>query len=221
MDHKDLSTEKDYWNNFYSRWVIDIPSQFCVQTLTEVDNRRTIVEFGSGNGRDSHYMAHQGHMVVAMDLSPEAVAKSSALMEDRDIEHALFVVGDVACEEDVARVLALGRDKGHEDNRSLVTYSRFLLHSLDDEQQEIFLSSLSKQLLPGDSLFLEFRCSKDATTEKIFGNHYRRYVDTERLQRDLSGRFGFELEYSLTGQGMAKYRGEDPFVSRIIARKLS
>lgn len=220
MSDKNISLEKNYWNNFYSKWVIDIPSQFCVQMLTEIDNSHTIVEFGSGNGRDSHYMAHQGHMVVAMDLSPEAVAKSSALMEDRDIEHGLFTVGDVSSEADVARVLSLGRDKGHVDTRSVVVYSRFVLHSLDDEQQELFMTALSMHLEPGDTLFLEFRCSKDAATDKIFGDHYRRFVDTDSLLRDLSGRFGFEVDYSLTGQGMAKFKGEDPFVSRIIARKL-
>jgi tellurite methyltransferase len=220
MSDKNISLEKNYWNTFYNKWVIDIPSQFCVQMLTEIDNKHTIVEFSSGNGRDAHYMAHQGHMVVAMDLSPEAVAKSSALMQDRDIEHGLFSVGDVSSDADVSRVLSLGRDKGHTDNRSVVVYSRFVLHSLDDQQQELFLRALSTHLLPGDRLFLEFRCSKDADTEKIFGDHYRRYVDTDSLLRDLCARFGFEIDYSLTGQGMAKYRGEDPFVSRIIASKL-
>ncbi len=220
MSDKDLSLEEDYWNNFYSKWVIDIPSQFCVQMLTEVEPRHTIVEFGSGNGRDSHYVAHQGHMVVAMDLSAEAVAKSRAAMAQRDIAHGLFSVGDVACEEDVAGLVSLGRDQGHADSRSVVVYSRFVLHSLDDEQEQHFLSALSRHLLPGDSLYLEFRCSEDAATEKIFGDHYRRYVDTDNLLRELSGSYGFAIEYSLTGQGMAKYRDEDPFVSRIIARKL-
>jgi hypothetical protein len=101
----------------------------------------------------------------------------------------------------------------------VVVYSRFVLHSLDDEQEQYFLSALARHLLPGDSLYLEFRCSEDAGTEKIFGNHYRRYVDTDKVLRELSGSYGFAIEYSLTGQGMAKYRDEDPVVSRIIAKK--
>ena len=220
MSDKNQSLEKDYWNNFYSKWVIEIPSQFCVQMLTEVDKQHTIVEFGSGNGRDSHYIAHQGHMVVAMDLSKEAVARSSSVMTERDIEHAVFSIGDVADEKDVARILSMARARGHASSSAVVVYSRFLLHSLDDAQEERFLAALSKHMAAGDSLYLEFRSSEDAGMKKIFGNHYRRYIDTDQLVLDLSDRYGFVIEYCLTGQGMAKYKDEDPFVSRIIAKKL-
>ncbi len=220
MSAKNISLEQNYWNDFYSKWVIDIPSQFCVQMLTEVNPKHTIVEFGSGNGRDSHYIAYQGHMVVAMDLSREAVEKSRSTMEKRDIEHAVFSVGDVSVEKDVAGVLAVGRERGHADSQSLVVYSRFVLHSLDDEQEALFLSALAVHMEVGDYLYFEYRCSEDAGTEKIFGNHYRRFVDTDSLSSDLVDKHGFAVEYCRTGQGMAKYKNEDPFVSRIIARKL-
>jgi len=220
VSDKNQSLEKDYWNNFYSKWVIEIPSQFCVQMLTEVDKQHTIVEFGSGNGRDSHYIAHQGHMVVAMDLSKEAVARSSSVMAERGIEHAVFSIGDVADEKDVARILAMARARGHASNSAVVVYCRFLLHSLDEGQEERFLTALSGHMAAGDSLYLEFRSSEDAGMKKIFGNHYRRYIDTDNLMSELNDRYNFATEYCLTGQGMAKYRDEDPFVSRVIAKKL-
>lgn len=219
MSDKNIALEKDYWNNFYSKWVIDVPSQFCVQMLTEIDPTHTVVEFGSGNGRDSHYIAHQGYMVVAMDLSAEAVEKSSLAMEQRDIEHAVFRVGDVSVDGDIADAIATARVKGHGDSRAVVAYSRFVLHSLDDEQESAFMAALARHLDKGDSLFLEFRSLEDAATDKIFGDHYRRYVDTEKLVRSLEQEHGFVIDYCHTGQGMAKYKNEDPFVSRIIARK--
>ena len=35
MSDKNLRHESDYWDDFYARWEIDIPSQFCVMLATE------------------------------------------------------------------------------------------------------------------------------------------------------------------------------------------
>ena len=40
---KDVTSEKDYWNSFYSKWTIDVPSQFCVLAATEINKETPIV----------------------------------------------------------------------------------------------------------------------------------------------------------------------------------
>ena len=54
---KKIGKESNYWNNFYAKWDIGVPSQFCVLVATEADKSRPMVEFGCGNGRDSIYLA--------------------------------------------------------------------------------------------------------------------------------------------------------------------
>ena len=220
MKDKNVSDEKGYWNHFYEKWVIDVPSQFCVQVATEVGPDETIVEFGCGNGRDALYLVGQGHIVVALDLSVQAIAQCNEKMEQKGISHAEFIRGDLARDEDVKRALDLARRKSGEKSSSsgLAVYSRFVLHTLDDMQETAFLSSLSKQLKKNERVYLEFRSLEDADEQKLYGNHYRRYIDTDRLIDELTTRYGFAVEYSITGQGMAKYKEEDPFISRIIAR---
>ena len=59
----------------------------------------------------------------------------------------------------------------------------------------------------------------DEVLDKVHGKgHYRRYVDTPVMMESLKI-LGFDIGYHITGLGMAKYKNEDPFVSRIIATK--
>ena len=219
MTSKDIIHEKEYWDTFYKTWGIEVPSQFCVQTLTDLGREYVLVEFGSGNGRDSQFMASQGYVVTAMDLSDSAIDNCNQLMTDRNIQHAFFTKGDVSSEDDVRSLLSHARSLCKDLKSPLGVYSRFLLHSLDQNQEDTFITTLDKFMSKGDKVYLEYRCTKDAELPKVFGNHYRRYVDTDRLILLMTDNLGFDIEYSITGQGMAKYKDEDPFVSRIIATK--
>jgi len=59
---KDVTSEKNYWNTFYSKFDLQHPSQFCVTTAIEARSQ-PIIEFGCGNGRDSMYFATHGFKV--------------------------------------------------------------------------------------------------------------------------------------------------------------
>ena len=231
--NKVVTKESNYWNNFYAKcFSVDIPSQFCTMFATEADRTRPVVEFGCGNGRDSVYLARHGFRVFAGDLSAEAVARNRAREEephdgnnDKLGHHpASFRVCDVAQARDVEALLTLARgnntnsNTNSNNNNNIAIYNRFFLHSLDDDQEHKFLTALSDHTQPGDTLYMEYRCSLDAALDKVHGqDHYRRYVDTDQLKTVLSRQLEFDVQYDVTGQGMAKYKTEDPFVSRIIA----
>lgn len=218
---KNNSLEKSYWDKFYKDCVIDIPSQFCVSMATDNHNKKTVVEFGMGNGRDSLYLATQGHIVVSVDISESAVSACNSTMQQKKIDHAAFVCGDISEKETVENAIATARKRCHKGHTKLIIYSRFVIHSLDQKQEDRFLSALSELTQTGDKIYFEFRSQRDSNTEKYFGNknHFRRYVDSEQFIKNLKEKYKLSIDYSITGQGMAKYKNEDPVITRIIAIK--
>jgi len=127
---KNTFLEKAYWDNFYKTCDIDVPSQFCVTMATDQHNRKTIVEFGMGNGRDALYLASQGHIVIAADISESAVEFCDQTMIRRGVSHAAFIVGDISNGSVIENTIKLARERCHKDSTELVFYSRFVMHSL-------------------------------------------------------------------------------------------
>ena len=217
MTTKNIEFNKKYWDSFYKSNHKHTPSQFCVCVLTEIKSDVVIVELGSGNGRDAHYFAGQGHFTIAMDLSEQAISSCKDLAKSRNIEHSVFMQGDITSRESVKKVVEYARNEAGE--KELVFYSRFVMHSVDDEQELAFLEILSAFMQSGETIYFEFRSKEDSELKKHYGGHYRRYIDTNCFQQLLVEKFGYEIDYSITGKGMAKFKEEDPFVSRITAIK--
>jgi len=218
---KDVTKEKDYWNSFYSRWTIDVPSQFCVLAATEIPKETPIIEFGCGNGRDSIYLSKQGFSVHASDLSEEGINKNKLKVESYvgpSADNALqlnFSVCNCTHKNQVSELI----NNARVDGGNVTVYNRFFLHSIDAAQEKLFFQALENALITGDRIFMEFRCSLDEALPKHYGkDHYRRYLHTPDFVEYLDS-IGFSCEYEQTGQGMAKYKNEDPFVSRVIVRR--
>ena len=161
-------------------------------------------------------MAAQGFRVYSGDLSGAAVAN---LQKDSP-SNASFSVCDVSKAEDVQSLIDQARSGANaSDNFNLTLYNRFFMHALDEQQEYLYLEALAGATRSGDTLYMEYRCSLDEALEKEHGKgHYRRYVNTAKLV-DLLESLGFTIKYEITGQGMAKYKTEDPFVSRIICER--
>jgi len=220
---KDVTQENSYWNSFYSKFALAIPSQFCVLTATEVNKSdQPIVEFGCGNGRDSMYLASQGFNVYACDLSKEAIdynqTKSKEHLDANVHAGSIeFWSVDATNRKQVESIIDQARAQGNTGNVTI--YSRFFMHSIDEVQEDLFLDALSATLVEGDEIHSEYRSKEDEALPKVYGKgHYRRYIDTPALVQKLQSK-GFDTVYEITGRGMAKYKNEDPFVIRIIVRK--
>eukprot|EP01083_Nonionella_stella_P009720 27875_1 len=217
---KDVTAEKDYWNNFYSQFKISHPSQFCVMTSIEANRSNPIVEFGYGNARDSIYFATHGFTVYGCDLSKNIIERNTQKAKDMKIpETGLeFHVVDASAEDQVHAVVEKARSAS--DGENVTIYTRFFLHSIDQEQESKFLVALSSSMTAGDKMYFEYRSSMDESLDKVHGKeHYRRYVDTPVMLDGLV-ELGFTVEYEINGRGMAKYKEEDPYVSRVIARRV-
>jgi len=211
-----LDENTPYWDNFYKNLKLSVPSQFCAMVAVELPTDAIVLEFGCGNGRDAFYFASRGLKLVAMDLSQQAIDICSGRAAEDGFKQASFIKGSLADAGDVARQFEQARkiSKG----KVLTCYSRFVMHSINDHQQTSFLKALGNEMKSGEKIFLEFRSKEDAELEKTFGNHYRRFVDTDAFIEE-SAANGLSLDYRMTGQGMARYKREDPFVSRLILVK--
>lgn len=201
----------EYWNKFYSgTFALDIPSQFCAMFCQEAKRGYKVVEFGCGNGRDSRVMASHGFRVLGVDASESAIGYC--------IEHAGDNLGKSLqyLNSDVTK-LDMGVVRSFVGGDPFYMYSRFFQHSITDDEQDRMLQILSSISDRSVTAYFEFRNDKDRETQKVFGNHYRRYQSTDHFVEVLA-RYGFQITYSVEGKGHAKYFDEDPYVSRIIAR---
>ena len=218
MTNTSVRKNRGYWNEFYKNLNISVPSQFCVMVAIEISKNATILEFGCGNGRDSLYLASQGYKVAAIDLSEEAIVKCTDIAKGQNFSHAKFQVGSLDNEEHIKALFVTARSLAN-DGEDVIGYSRFVMHSINDEQEADFVKNLQSTMLSGEKIYFEFRSSEDEKLQKTYENHYRRFVNTEKFIETLTNH-GFNLDYSITGQGMAKYKAEDPFVSRLIFSKV-
>ena len=219
MTAGNIEQRKTYWREFYRQRHSLVPSQFCALVASEIDFQATVVDWGSGNGRDSLFFAAQGHTTIAMDLSAEAVKISDHESRLRGLhDRVQFLQGDLASYADVENVVQIARGKNNSD--ALVFYSRFVLHSLEEAEEDRFLPALSECMKQNEGVYFEFRVKEDASRQKHYPGHFRRYLDAAVFQRKLEDSWGFSLEYSVTGIGMAKYKEEDPVVARIFAKKV-
>ncbi|MDY5509308.1 adenylyl-sulfate kinase [Dysosmobacter sp.] len=201
-----------YWNQYYKNRVCATgPSPFAEYTATLVQPGKTLLELGCGNGRDAVYFAGRGLRVKAMDTSREAIDQ----LRERNIENAEFLCGDFV-------------NSGlHTPDSYDYAYSRFTIHSISRNQEQVLLRNVFRGLRSGGKFFIEVRSIHDPLFGKgkpvernafFYDNHYRRFIVLDELEESLA-RSGFLVEYAEERTGFAPYGNDDPPVIRIVAAK--
>jgi 2-polyprenyl-3-methyl-5-hydroxy-6-metoxy-1,4-benzoquinol methylase len=212
----------DYWNSFYREVDIIDESSFCGFVHGMIAPDSIVLDIGCGSGRDSFAFARKGYQVIGLDRSVEAIKKNSSIISD---EHTTgmkltFSNVDINDEDKLDNLIGKVVDRGIHNMQPVVAYMRFLLHSINEDSERILLKTLSKRLRAGDCIAAEFRTIEDEHRNKIYGNHYRRFVDSDKLLQLMEGCYGFELKFFAKGVGLSIYNDEDPFLARIIATKV-
>jgi len=194
--------DRKYWNKFYkeNKEANLHPSTFAVFSEKWIGERKSLIEFGCGNGRDSIYFSKAGINVTSVDNSQETVG------EIQRTRHEIKAV----CKD----VIDIFDIKESYD----VVYSRFFLHSIDEQREDMLLSWASKKLNTDGILLIEARTVEDRNMEKTHKNHFRRYIDAPVLKKKLH-QLGFDILYSIESQGLSVYGKEDPFLIRIVAQR--
>lgn len=207
----------DYWNEFYKNVSIDEESTFCSFVKNKINKNSVIIDIGCGSGRDTRSFAKEGIQVYGIDRSVEAINKNNENV--RNISNIKFVNIDIADEHRLRKFIDDVSAETKKNAKKLIVYSRFFLHSINKETEKILLNILSEGLQSGDLIMLEYRTIEDESIDKIYNNHYRRYIDSEELNNNLEQNYGFTSVYFYKGQGLSVYKSENPYLARMILKK--
>jgi len=196
--------EKNYWNNYYT--VNNLPfenSSFATFVLNYTSQNDSLLDVGCGNGRDSIYFSKNNLQVLGIDQSSKAISNLKKY-EDKNL---LFDIVDVK-----------NIDLNMFDN----LYLRFLLHAINEEEEDALLKWASRNV--NKYIFIENRIFEDYKTKL---NHYRRLEAKEVIESKIE-KLGFKILYSEVSKNFSSYKKHynvedlkiDPLLLRLVASKV-
>ena len=184
-------SKKKYWEQFYKKYpshtlmATDF-AHFCLPFMPE---NAKIIEFGSGNGRDTYFFASLGFKAIGIDYAYAPKAKINCAFYKYNLLNCL---------------------RSNPNNKFDVIYSRFFIHSITNKEIDALLKWAKKWF------FAEFRAKNDKPI--LYPKHYRNKVDENRLLAKMI-KYGFKIIYYSVSKNMANFKQENPTVVRIIAKK--
>lgn len=203
----------NYWNNFYKKKNILKPSNFsifCENFLKKKKYKSKLFDIGCGNGRDTVFFNKKKIDCIGLDISSEVIKINKIKFKNikknfSNKDFSIFFKKKI--------------------NVSFSIYSRFTWHTINDFQEKILLNYLVKQNKL-DYIFIETRTIKDDLynkgtkigTHEFITSHYRRFINPPELKEKLKK--NFKIIYFYQGKNLAKFKNENPYVLRIIAKKI-
>lgn len=202
-----------YWNKFYKKTnhikKATLFAKFCAKKLKNYSG--TLYDVGCGNGRDVFYFNKRKINCIGIDRSHEVIKKN--LKGKHLFFRNKFIRSDFS-----------SFFKKKINNKKFSIYSRFTLHTINYKDEKKFLHHLSKQKKL-DFIFIETRTIKDELygvgkkigRHEFISSHYRRFIDTNEIKKKLKKKF--IIKYFKEGRNFAKFKNENPWILRIIAKK--
>lgn len=201
-----------YWNLFYaSNPEIEHPSLFAEYVYDQLDEGKTLLELGCGNGRDSIYFSNKVD-VTAIDASDKAISDLNEMYGERAGLRFL-------CDDFVCTTALFQRQYDY-------CYSRFTIHAINEEQELNVISNVRHALKSNGLFFIEVRSVNDELYGKgkpagknayIYNGHYRRFIVLEELKDHLVQN-GFKIVYAEESRDFAPFGDSNPPIIRIIAK---
>lgn len=210
--------DKKYWTEYYSKNSKPTDaSTFAEFILPKLDSNKNLIELGCGNARDSIYFAQNNLNVVAVDQVQEEI---DYLNENHKEENILFVC------DDFTNLANTSEDIINETDFDYI-YSRFTFHSINEAKEDRTLDWIENTLDNGGCFLLEarslndpmFKQGKSLSDTENYTTHYRRYMNLNKIIEKLESR-NFEIIYKIEDNNLAVYKDDNPYVIRIIAKKL-
>jgi bifunctional enzyme CysN/CysC len=206
---------KSHWDTYYQQHEAPTtPSSYAQDVLASLKPGMSILEIGSGNGRDAAYFARNGMQVTAIDRSEAAVTLCRT--HYRDVS-ASFFSGTLA-----------DTKQQFEQTKFDAVFSRFVLHAMPLSEEIETLNVCSQIMKPGARLYIECRSINDplarkgeilSQTERVAG-HYRRFIILDEL-KDRLFQAGFRVVDAIESDGLSALGNDDPVVIRVTAERVT
>ncbi|OUW73506.1 MAG: hypothetical protein CBD76_03160 [Pelagibacteraceae bacterium TMED216] len=200
-----------YWDFFYKKkGLTNKNSNFSKFISIRNKNKNNIIyDIGCGNARDTLFFNKKKYNCYGIDRSKAVISKNKKRykkIKDKFINKNFCTFFNKKI------------------NKNFSVYSRFTLHSINYKDEDKLFKSLQKQnnLV---NLFIETRTLKDnlygvgkkVGKHEYISSHYRRFIDPKVIKKKLKK--VFTIVYFKQGINFAKYKKENPWVLRIIAKK--
>jgi tellurite methyltransferase len=200
----------NYWENFYKKFSLLKPSQFSKFVLKKIKKKNFLLEVGCGNGRDTLFFIKNKIRCHALDICKTAVRKNKTYLRN------------VFFNKNICK----NKTKLNKNFYNYV-YARFFLHTINENDQDLFFINCKKILKKKGKIFLEFRTIYDNLFEKgkkiskyeRVTDHYRRFIDPLKLTKELEKKYSFKIVYFRSSTNYAVYKREKPHVCRLILEK--
>ena len=215
-----LTTEqrtKVYWANFYATTTYTSGSTFFEFANTWPGLPGNIIDIGCGDGRDACAFGAAGRTVLGVDQSPVGIEHAAQHARENGLgDRVRFRTCDVADVDDLGRAM----DEVTEGSDGPVAfYMRFFLHAIPEQVQAGLMKAVDTHARPGDFVVAKFRTDKDEAKAKVHTKHYRRFQNADLFRESLALHHGFEVLHFEERAGLSPYKGEDPVLCRVIARR--
>ncbi|UDK95483.1 class I SAM-dependent methyltransferase [Lysinibacillus sphaericus] len=214
---------KQYWEDFYKDRV-DLTesstfSDFILKKREQNINNVILIDLGCGTGKDTFYFAKNGFDVIGIDGSEEVIKINNDIMKKHfNTNNIYFACVDLSDVNEVQKLMAKFNDISISQEKEILFYTRFFLHAITEETENLIFQSILANIQIPCEIVAEFRTKEDEELDKVFDDHYRRYIDTDLLITKLI-KLGFSIQEFSKGRGFSIYKNENPFLARIILKK--
>jgi len=210
---QDLGRDQ-HWNTYYKHSKVPVtPSPYALSVMPQLQCGSTLLEIGSGNGRDTAFFASQGVKVTAIDRSEAAIELCKETHQEFPISFLAGVLSDLWYQFGGKKFDAI--------------YCRFVLHAMPLSEEIATLHHCSQLMKPGAHLYIECRSINDplarkgeilSKTERIDG-HYRRFIVLDELKERLS-QASFKVVHAVESDGLSAHGNDNPVVIRLTAERV-
>ena len=215
-EDENVLAKDNYWDKFYksnSNFNYE-PStfyNFVTEYLVDYPEHKTIIDLGCGNGRDLINFTNKNYICTGIDSSIETC---KILKTNHDSIN-------VICDSFV----------NHQYKNYDIYYSRFTLHAIPYDEVLNFIDNISKQMNENSLLFVETRSIKGTEYENLnyqeanfksgIGDYHNRTLFNKDYLIKLFNEKDLFTEYENEDNGLSPYKGEDPYLIRLVLRKVN
>ena len=202
----------NYWDNFYIKKNKIKESSFARFVLSKVKKgkiKKSLIDIGCGNGRDSIFFSKNNFCVTGIDISKKAI-KKNLFFKNKNLT---FIKFDV--------------EKNKTSKKFDIIYCRFFLHTINEHGETKLLQLIKRIKKKNSMVCFEFRNFKDQIFKKykkrkhnqvveFEKGHYRRMINPIMFLEKCVKIINCKMIYFKSSKNLSVVKYDNPNLSRVI-----